>query len=161
HCLPQQDAFKRSAEAASYLAIYQQNFSDYGLAMKDDKIRAGIQKSVAACVAKGATDPDCHQTDLVKALVQHNFGKELRAQFLENESRAERMKSMDFYGVNRPDLGPGSKPSKVLNWKNSLQSSLVRKNSFRLDPSQITIIDPSQASAADRAKLGAEFNQNF
>ncbi|MGZ3739153.1 MAG: hypothetical protein ACXVB9_07250 [Bdellovibrionota bacterium] len=158
-CLPQQDAFKRSAEAASYLAIYQQNFSDYGLAMKDPKIRAGIQKSVAACVTKGAGDPDCHQTDLVKALVQYNFGKELKAQFLENESRAERMKSMDFYGVNRPDLGPGSKPSRVLSWENSLHSSPVRKNSFRLDPSQIAIIDPSQA--ADRAKLGAEFNQGF
>ena len=84
-CLPQQDAFKRAAEAASYLAIYQHSASDFGTQMQDPKRAKEIGEALTECLSNG---PKCNdgsinaqrmKSDLFKALVQYNFGKELKS----------------------------------------------------------------------------------
>jgi hypothetical protein len=165
-CLPQKDSFKRAAEAASFLAFYQQNFSQYGLESKDPVRKQEIQDALKACIGN---DPKCFEGDngrkmkgdLLKALVQHNFGKELKASVLENQTRAENMKSMDMYVKVDKTAGPGGIPTKVLNWNNSLHVGQVTKQSFRLDPKTVVPYDASKVSAQERVKLGQEFNNNF
>lgn len=170
-CLPQSDAFKSASEAASYLAIYQTYMSQYAETMQDDDKRREIQASVKACL-EGS--PDCDDTigddDHVKraramkqhlfaALVQYNFGKEVRAQMLENATRAENMKTMD---VSPQELRDRKwRPRTVITTAdNRLHHQAVRDKTFRLDPSQIQMFEPEKLSDQERAQLGAEFN-NF
>jgi hypothetical protein len=170
-CVPQADAFKRSAEAASYLAFYQQNLSQYGMKMQDPDTRKRIAANVAACLNN---DPSCDDTrgtpeeqqnahrmkgDLLQALVQYNFGKEVRAQMLENQTRAQNMKTLDL----PPDelKAMGLKPREVLSHNHRLGTGHAVDGTFLLDPSTITTFDPTKLSGAERAKLGQEFNLGF
>lgn len=163
-CLPQADSFRLAAEAASYLAIYQQNFSQFGRDMLTPARKKEIQDAVDACVNN---DPKCDhsydgrkmRSDLFKALVQYNFGKDLKAQMIENQTRAANMKNMEASAKPDRSQGPGGMPAKVLNWRNSLHSAPVRERSFRLDPRQVEIYDPTNAQ--ERARLGQDFNATF
>jgi hypothetical protein len=96
---------------------------------------------------------------LLKALVQYNFGKDLKAQMLENQARAERMHSIDFGPKGWRELD--ARPTKVLSWKNSLHSETVLRNSFRLDPAKVVPLEPGKLTQEERARLGVEFNRTF
>jgi len=165
-CLPQAEAFTRAAEAASYLAIYQAGFSQYASEINDPARKKLIQDAVKACVNN---DPKCDQSgegrkmrsDLLKALVQYNFGKELKSQVIENKTRAENMKSMEVNAKADPTRGPGGVPAKMLSWQNSLHSAPVKEHSFRLDLRQVNPYDPTKASAQERMLLGKDFNNSF
>lgn len=172
-CLPQADALKRAAQAASYLAIYQHSeLSQFGAQMKNPARRAEIKSAVAACLNN---DPKCDpsvgsdderararkmQSDLLQSLVQYNFGKDLRRQVLEGQTRAENMKSMPLSREEQRDRG--IREQRVLSSNGRTRSGSVLESTFLVDPHSPSLaFDLSKLTSSERASLGAEFNRTF
>ena len=181
-CMGQADAFKRSAEAASYLAFYQQHFSDYGVQMDNKEKRAEIQADVAACLKndqacqtiKGDSDDvSTHninaqkmQSHLLAALVQYNFGKELKANLLESQTRAQNMATLDRPAEELRALGIA--PNKIItrgqNRSIVSEGHTLRTASFMLNPKDVGVLNLDTLSPVERSKLGvstAQFFDNF
>jgi len=153
-CMPQADAFKRAAEASSYLAYYQQNYSTYAALVKDPATKAKIEEAIRDCMA-GSNCDETKKTYLISALVQYNFGKQLKSQMLENQRNAEKMASLDQSAKDWKDMGVS--PTHVLKGAQGLSnpnSGSLRQKTFRLDPLQITANDFSSKTQQERALLG-------
>lgn len=158
-CLPQNDSFKSAAEAASYLAIYQRGFSAFGKRMNSEDGRKQVQDAVRRCLSNSECGKD-DQNITLGALVQYNFGKDLKAQLLENQSRAERMKSLDFrWSRETKDLR--GRPTRIVQGKDvkELQSYSLRSKTFRLDKDGVEFVDLE--NQIERDKFGREFNRTF
>lgn len=158
-CMPQADAFTEAAEASSYLAFYQKTMSQYAANLADPEIKAKINDAIQSCIL-GKDDCDqSKQQSLLAALVQYNFGRELRANVMENRKHAEEMKSLDPGAQYWRETG--YTPTKILSWKNSRSGGTIKKHSFRINPNSLPVYDPIKTSPEDRRKLGSEFNQTF
>ncbi len=165
-CLPQGDAFVRAAEAASYLAFYQMAESNYGKDVAERKAKPGEQEKFAEalrnCVEKTSNCDSDQKSELLKALIQYNYGKELKAQMLENAHRSENMKSVDLGSGGWNQLG--ASPTKILSYREknspnegSLKGGPLRKNTFRLDPKGVEKL----AMEHPPEELGNDFNRTF
>jgi hypothetical protein len=92
----QSDAFNTAAEHATYLQAYQWLYGPYGIS-KDKKKRDELIKDTAAAIEDCLKNVNCteaKQNLVLKALVQHNLGKETQRMALENRTNAENMKSL-------------------------------------------------------------------
>lgn len=183
-CLPQQDSFKSAAEAASYLAFYQKDLSLFSTRTKHPETLKETQDHIHNCV-NGLAPPKVDENGNKKlsescqvtlaALSQYNFGKELKAQMIESQTRARNMQSIDRHfdllhprekdPLLRPNMpllgaGVGSKNEAALSQR-TLASAPMRQKTFRLDPNAIEVFVPSGISQAERDKLGVEFNRSF
>jgi hypothetical protein len=157
-CLPQSAAFLTAKEAAAYLGHYYQNFTPYASQLhnlqKDGKLH-GYQNAIRDCVTGGPCDADM-QREVMKAIVQYNIGKDIRAQILENKTREENMKSIDPGPAGWRNLDAA--PTRILSSNNTLRTTgHLRKKTFRLDPDKLQVFDPSQLSEEQRRALGASF----
>lgn len=162
-CLPQADAYRRAGEAASYLGHYYTNFTPFAdelRRMKPDE-RAAFHDSIRECVQGQATCDAKKQQILLKALVQYNFGKELRAQVLENNARAERMKTAssdlppDFWRAHRTNA------QRVMTHKGALKTGSLRTTTFRLNAKKDYVFDWSKATQHQKDQLGSAFMDQY
>ncbi|HEY8278604.1 MAG TPA: hypothetical protein VIH99_03205 [Bdellovibrionota bacterium] len=185
-CLSQSDAFKSAAEASSYLMHYQRTYSNFAEGMRTVNSSAEKKKeyndAIQRCLTPGQACKGADKTRLLEALVQYNFGKDIRAQMLESESRALRMKSVEPTAWEAEEFGKG--PAKIFYGNDEIYksqavkksegikerkpflvrapgSSSIKKSTFRLDPRQVGAMDFSKLSNQERGKLGSEFNQYF
>ncbi len=167
-CLPQTDSFRRAGEAASYLGHYYTNFTPFAHrlhSMKDSE-RAEFHESIRNCVTGNPACGEKEKTELLQALVQYNFGKELRAQVLENNSRAERMKTASADLPASYWRGFQTNAQRVMTGKDksgqpTLRTGSLRTTTFRLDPKKDYVLDWTKAPADQRARLGNEFMQEY
>jgi len=162
NCLPQADAFTRAGEAASYLAHYYQRYTPYALEMRATEKKGELkdyQEQIRRCVTGQGSCDDKAKAEVLKAMVQYNFGKEIRAQVLEGRTRAELMKSVDLGAKGWRDLGV--RAPKILTYKNALRTGTLRKSTFRLDVKKLVVVDTDKLSQAERNKLGADYLTHF
>src|SRR5690606_7494042 len=89
------------------------------------------------------------------------FGKQIKSQVLENNTRMENMRSIDLGSKGWRARGPHIRAPKVLTFKNALKSKTVRKNAFRLNPFKTIPPDFSKFSDSERAVLGSRFMQDY
>jgi hypothetical protein len=163
-CLPQADAFTRAGEAASYLAHYYQRYTPYANEMRIKEQKGELkdyQATIRNCVTGQGSCSKADQAETLKAMVQYNFGKELRAQVLEGRTRAELMKSVDLGAKGWRELGAREREPKILTRFNALKTSSLRKNTFRLDPNKLLVVDVDKLSAAEQQRLGADYLNHF
>lgn len=162
-CMSQADAFTRAGEAASYLAHYYQRYTPYANEMreieKNGELKAYQQKIRNCVTGQGACD-DKDKSEVLKAMVQYNFGKEIRAQVIEGRTRSELMKSVDLGPQGWRAIGVRN-PPKILTKYNALKTGSLRKSTFRLDLKKLVVVDPNDMSMADRQKLGSEYLTHF
>jgi hypothetical protein len=162
-CMRQDDAFRRAGEAASYLGHYYMNFTPFAgeLNSMQPAERQKFHESIRLCVANDPKCTDSMKTTVLKAMVQYNFGKDLRAQVVENTARAERMKTAsadlpaEFWRSNRTSA------QRVMTHKGALKTGSLRTTTFRLNAKADYVFDWNTKSAAERARLGNEFMQQY
>ncbi|RZA08555.1 MAG: hypothetical protein EOP11_04530 [Proteobacteria bacterium] len=98
----QSDAFTTAAEHAVYLQAYQMYYGPYGVANKNDEQATKTRNlkikqtaiAIESCVQNKGTCGDKEQQAVLQALVQYNYGQELRRMSLTNSSNAEKMRSL-------------------------------------------------------------------
>lgn len=161
NCLPQHDAFRRAGEAASYLGHYYTNFTPFAYEMRDMKEdeRKNYYDSIRECVADSPKCTKEGRATVLKAMVQYNFGKQIKSMVLENNTRSENMKSIDLGAKGWRELG--ARAPKVLTHNGRLRTGTTLKNTFRLNPYKSIAGDTSALSDGQRAILGNNFMNEY
>lgn len=163
-CLPQNDAFRRAGEAASYLGHYYTNFTPFAAEirkMEKDGTRGNFHEAIRQCITN---DPACDQEKqrtLLKALVQYNFGKELKGQVLANNARAERMKTASAELPAQYWKGFNTNAQRVMTHRGALKTGSLRTSTFRLDATKDYVLNWDKLSASQQAALGNNFMNEY
>lgn len=162
-CLPQHDSFRRAGEAASYLGHYYTNFTPFAAELRNMKPdeRAAFHDSIRECVQGHPSCDAKKQQMMLKALVQYNFGKELRAQVLENNARAERMKTASadlpaqYWREHRTNA------QRVMTHRGALKTGSLRTTTFRLNAKKDYVFEWSKATQHQKDQLGSAFMDQY
>lgn len=162
-CMRQDDAFRRAGEAASYLGHYYMNFTPFAGELNNMKPaeREKFHESIRLCVANDPKCTDSMKTTVLKAMVQYNFGKDLRAQVVENTARAERMKTASADLPAEYWRSQRTNAQRVMTHRGALKTGSLRTTTFRLNAKADYVFDWNTKSAAERARLGNEFMQQY
>jgi hypothetical protein len=159
----QADAYEAAAEAASYLAHYMKNYSEFSQHMykmeeKDGKMVRTIDEknrfktAVQNCVVEqNAACDEKTKKEMLTALVHYNLGREVRAMLLESNTYHQNMRSLES---NREAME-----------KTALSKGFGRKKStFQVDPSKV--MDPvswqqGKLTQNEIAVLGDQFLNDY
>ncbi|MGZ3713740.1 MAG: hypothetical protein ACXVBE_18380, partial [Bdellovibrionota bacterium] len=160
NCLAQEEAFKRTAQAYSYLAFYMQNYSAFGVAMNDKEHPERLkenQEAVLDCLA----GKDCNnekRDKMMAALIQYNLAKGVKSMILQNNTNKENMKSVAGQSVAATKLIAGKGQA-------APRSGVTYADSFKITPAllaaQGSFSPRDPKSLQDMDKMGHEFKQQY